>query len=132
MDRGAWQAIVHGVTERQTRLNDTHTHKLLKGPKGTDQGQWEQAEAMHLEPLPESAFQGCRPGVGSPRSWGVCTWEPWGAQDGSSPPATDVCPQFHSLEVPCTCVDQPHCPHQWLLPSSSEALHNRLKISTQT
>ena len=26
MDRGAWGATVHGVTESQTRLNDFHTH----------------------------------------------------------------------------------------------------------
>ena len=27
MDRGAWQAIVHGVAKSQTRLSDyTHTH----------------------------------------------------------------------------------------------------------
>ena len=26
MDRGAWQAIVHGVIKNQTRLNDSHTH----------------------------------------------------------------------------------------------------------
>ena len=25
MDRGVWQAIVHGVTKSQTRLNDKHT-----------------------------------------------------------------------------------------------------------
>ena len=29
MDRGAWQAAVHGVTQRQTRLCAwTHTHKV--------------------------------------------------------------------------------------------------------
>ena len=26
MDRGAWQAIVHGVTQSQTRVTNTHTH----------------------------------------------------------------------------------------------------------
>ena len=26
MDRGAWQAAVHGVTKSWTRLNDLHTH----------------------------------------------------------------------------------------------------------
>ena len=26
MDRGAWRATVHGVTESQTRLSHTHTH----------------------------------------------------------------------------------------------------------
>ena len=26
VDRGAWQAIVHGVTKSQTRLNDQHAH----------------------------------------------------------------------------------------------------------
>ena len=26
MDRGAWQAAVHGVTKSQTRLNDTAQH----------------------------------------------------------------------------------------------------------
>ena len=29
MDRGAWQAIVHGVTKSQIRLN-THTHPFKK------------------------------------------------------------------------------------------------------
>ena len=24
MDRGAWQATIHGVTKSQTRLNDSH------------------------------------------------------------------------------------------------------------
>ena len=29
MDRGAWQATVHGVTKRQTELSDSaHTHNL--------------------------------------------------------------------------------------------------------
>ena len=26
VDRGAWQATVHGVSKRLTRLSDTHTH----------------------------------------------------------------------------------------------------------
>ena len=26
MDRGAWQATVHGVTKSQTQLSDTQTH----------------------------------------------------------------------------------------------------------
>ena len=26
MDRGAWRAIVHGVTKSQTGLNDFHIH----------------------------------------------------------------------------------------------------------
>ena len=26
MDRGAWQATVHGVTKRQTRLSDSHIY----------------------------------------------------------------------------------------------------------
>ena len=26
MDRGAWQAIVHGVAKSRTRLSDSHTH----------------------------------------------------------------------------------------------------------
>ena len=26
MERGVWQAIVHGVAKSQTRLNNTHTH----------------------------------------------------------------------------------------------------------
>ena len=26
MDRGAWQATVHGVTKSRTRLSDQHTH----------------------------------------------------------------------------------------------------------
>jgi len=26
LDRGAWQAIVHGVAKSQTRLNDQHFH----------------------------------------------------------------------------------------------------------
>ena len=28
MDRGAWRAIVHGVTKSQTRLSDFQSHKL--------------------------------------------------------------------------------------------------------
>ena len=28
IDRGAWRAIVHGVTKSQTRLNKQHTHHL--------------------------------------------------------------------------------------------------------
>ena len=28
MDRGAWWATVHGVTKRQTQLNDFHFHPL--------------------------------------------------------------------------------------------------------
>ena len=31
MDRGAWQATVHGVTKSQTRLSDTHTHVYSYG-----------------------------------------------------------------------------------------------------
>ena len=36
MDRGAWQAAVHGVTKSQTRLSDTarqlkHTHQNING-----------------------------------------------------------------------------------------------------
>ena len=27
MDREAWQTVVHGVTDSQTRLSDKHTHK---------------------------------------------------------------------------------------------------------
>ena len=26
MDRGAWRAVVHGVTQTQTRLSDQHFH----------------------------------------------------------------------------------------------------------
>ena len=35
MDRGAWQATVHGVTESQTRLSDFHslTHGTVGGIK---------------------------------------------------------------------------------------------------
>ena len=29
MDRGAWQAIVHGVTQSQTRVTNTHTHTFF-------------------------------------------------------------------------------------------------------
>ena len=29
MDKGAWQAIVHGVTKSQTQLSDFHFHLLL-------------------------------------------------------------------------------------------------------
>ena len=28
MDRGAWQATVHAVTERQTRLTDSHSFSI--------------------------------------------------------------------------------------------------------
>ena len=30
MDRGAWQAIVHGVTKSQRRLHDFHFHLILE------------------------------------------------------------------------------------------------------
>ena len=30
MDRGAWQAIVHGVAKSQTRLSDFHFHHILR------------------------------------------------------------------------------------------------------
>ena len=36
MDRGAWQATVHGVTKSQTQLGthtDTHTHTHILPPK---------------------------------------------------------------------------------------------------
>ena len=29
MNRGAWQAIVHGVAKSQTRLGDSHTQVIL-------------------------------------------------------------------------------------------------------
>jgi len=29
MDRGAWQATVHGVTKTETRLSDQHLHLLV-------------------------------------------------------------------------------------------------------
>ena len=29
MDKGAWQATVHGVTKNQTQLSDEHTHTYL-------------------------------------------------------------------------------------------------------
>ena len=29
MDRGIWQAIVQGITKRQTRLSDSHTHCVI-------------------------------------------------------------------------------------------------------
>ena len=32
MDRGAWQATVHGVTKSQTRLSDYHTEKTRAMP----------------------------------------------------------------------------------------------------
>ena len=31
MDRGAWQATVHGVTGSQTRLRQLNTHTVSKG-----------------------------------------------------------------------------------------------------
>ena len=31
MDRGAWQAAVHGVIKSWTRLNNYHTHLLAVG-----------------------------------------------------------------------------------------------------
>ena len=27
MDRGAWWAMIHGVTKSQTQMSDTHTHR---------------------------------------------------------------------------------------------------------
>ena len=41
MDRGAWQATVHGVTKRQTRLKqlNTHTHTHSKA-----QATWQHKE----------------------------------------------------------------------------------------
>ena len=33
MDRGAWQATVHGVEKRQTQLSDFHFHIQLFSPK---------------------------------------------------------------------------------------------------
>ena len=29
MDRGAWQATVHGVAKSQTRLSDSHSHRHI-------------------------------------------------------------------------------------------------------
>ena len=34
MDRGAWQATVHAVTESQIRLNDQHIKTFSASPKG--------------------------------------------------------------------------------------------------
>ena len=34
-DRGAWQAIVHGVTKSRTRLSDFHTHTHAQVEKDT-------------------------------------------------------------------------------------------------
>ena len=31
MDRGAWQAIVHGVAKSQTRMGDLNGKKIQKG-----------------------------------------------------------------------------------------------------
>ena len=31
MDRGAWQATVHGVAKSQTQLSDSHVHTALPG-----------------------------------------------------------------------------------------------------
>ena len=45
MDRGAWQATVHGVTMSQTRLSDQHFHFTVE--KGD--GYWEMTH--HLWPV---------------------------------------------------------------------------------
>ena len=38
MDRGAWQAIVHGVTKSQTRLKRLSMHRLLSACKKHPEG----------------------------------------------------------------------------------------------
>ena len=42
MDRGPWQAIVHGVTKSQARLSDSHTHTHTHTQKTV-----EDSEAWH-------------------------------------------------------------------------------------
>ena len=37
MDRGAWQATVHGVVKSQTRLNGWHTQIVLPQPSSVDE-----------------------------------------------------------------------------------------------
>ena len=34
MDRGAWQAAVHGVTKSKTQLSGEHSHIPGEGPEG--------------------------------------------------------------------------------------------------
>ena len=34
MDRGTWQAVVHGVTKSQKQLNDQQIFHLEESPKG--------------------------------------------------------------------------------------------------
>ena len=53
MNRGAWQATVHGITKNQTQLNDqTHTFlgKCKKPPKSFDIwtfGWWKKQQSIY-------------------------------------------------------------------------------------
>ena len=62
MDRGAWQAAVHGVTDSWTRLNNFHFFTLLAGAPRQSQGEGEKPQGKGrasgaLRPVTEQANQ---------------------------------------------------------------------------
>ena len=42
MDRGAWQAIVHGVTKNKTQLSEKKSHTLINNQVFYNFSEWEQ------------------------------------------------------------------------------------------
>ena len=58
MDRGAWQATVHGITKSQTRLSDTflitviavNTYTSIYDKKGTFLTTWHISQSSHHNP----------------------------------------------------------------------------------
>ena len=55
MDRGAWQALIHGVTKSQTRLGETHLwHLFVVAPRSWQSGPW-----LHTSPSPGPCSNSC-------------------------------------------------------------------------
>ena len=61
MDRGAWQATIHGVTRSQTRLSEFHFHVSL-GFSGASDGKESACSVKKLGSIPGS---GRSPGEGN-------------------------------------------------------------------
>ena len=62
MDRGAWQATVHGVTKSQTQLKRLSTHIHILGFLGGSDGKEFACNARDLDSIPEL---GRSPGEGN-------------------------------------------------------------------
>ena len=90
-DRGAWQAMVHGVTKRWTQLKrlSTHAHTSCRKDR-THKGRLQKTQTGEIQPPNEALF-------GEGHRMEVC---PFMASSLVPPPIAQLCPHALLLHIP--------------------------------